>query len=222
MKSDSLLISQPVTPSSVSNQSTTLTWDSRRSSERFSYQEENTGSETDLDSDDVESEEDSTDDEVGTEYSDYALSDLESRLLCVFGDDPDFAARVVHQIHAYLQLGLAVEGATYLAAPSHEPTGSVGSHQPVITPSSKQANGNFHDNSIHPKRGRKRDESEDRRGNGTPRKRRIKSDRNPSQGRRFACHFYKKDPIRYSSHKDERFRICPRLPPSIRDLRRIK
>jgi hypothetical protein len=191
------------------------------SSGPFSCEEDQTESETELYSDDIESEHDDTDSEDEMEYQGGVISVLQSRLCIVLGHDLELAAHLIRQAHTQWRIGAVTEATVYTVAPSNEPIGAGESHGPVSAPSSIPGNSIFHDGSNQPKRERKRDESEDRRGNGSPKRRRIMSDgshiRLP-----FACHFHKMDPIRYCRSKGEKFRGCLGLPPSVRDLRRIK
>ncbi|KIM97409.1 hypothetical protein OIDMADRAFT_20554, partial [Oidiodendron maius Zn] len=57
------------------------------------------------------------------------------------------------------------------------------------------------------KRGWKRDQSEERRGNGSSRQRDRLPDRS-SEGLRFACHFYKRDPTRCLPRDNIKYRVC--------------
>ena len=177
-------------------------------------------SETELESDNTESEEDITDSEDEADYSVFVLNLLDSRLFSVLGHDLELAARLIPQIHAQLQVGLASDGLTHTAAPTHGSTGATEENATVGESSSNPANGSSPDDSRRHKRGRERDESEDRRDNGGSKRQRIRSDQHSAQPPSFACHFHKKDPERYCRDNDLKFRVC--MGPSITALRRLK
>jgi hypothetical protein len=177
-------------------------------------------SETELESDRTESREDITDSEDEADYSAFVLNLLDSRLFSVLGHDLELAARLIPQIHAQLQVGLASEGPTHTSAPAHESTGAAEESGVVGDSSSNPASGSFPDHSRQRKRGRERDESEDRRDNDGSKRRRIRSGRHSAQPPSFACHFHKKDPERYCRDNDLKFRVC--MSPSITALRRLK
>jgi hypothetical protein len=68
------------------------------------------------------------------------------------------------------------------------------------------------------------DESEERKDSGGLQGRRKKSDESLRDGRRFACHFYKKDSVRYSaqncSSRGLKYRVC--MGPGSIELRHLK
>jgi hypothetical protein len=163
-------------------------------------------SETESTTDDTKSTEDTTDDEDTIEGSDYPIDILDSHLFSILGPDLELAFHIVSQTHARLQLRFGSETGVYSNSPSDGSERAQEAHGDFRLLASTPSNGSSHNGPPRNKRGRgrERDESKDRGDRPSPEKRRFR-DRSTVPRPRFACHFNKKNPLRYCHPK---FNMC--------------
>jgi hypothetical protein len=217
---------------------------SRRSSGTFSYKQKLADTDTEVENESTESEQDGTDFDTETEETDYSMALLESHLLSVLGCDWDLAARLIPKVHSLVQLELAQDLAPTpngsVNAPIADSESQNGSeaqdadgYQGRSSPSSSAStNRNAASSQSHgyqsggsnnlPGSGDHGDEESPtpdpwrpNTGGNTP-----SSGNNPCRRPRFACHFHKKDPHKYSPENGRKYRVCTSL--NLTELRRIK
>jgi hypothetical protein len=166
-------------------------------------------SETEFTTGDTKSTEDTTDDEDTMEASDYPIDILDSRLFSILGPDLELASHLISQIHAQLQLGFGSETGVYSSSPSDGSERAQETHGDFGPLASTPSNRSSHNGSPRNNRGRgrERDESKDRGDRSSPKKRRFR-DRSVVPRSRFACHFNKKDSVRYCPLSNPKFNIC--------------
>jgi hypothetical protein len=136
---------------------------------------------------------------VGLTIIEHVLAFVEPILFSVLGHNFNFVTSIVLEFHKRLKLAIDSESGIFKFATSQgleerSESGEVGDNN-LSLPSQSNAR------SLSAKRGRESEEPEDRNEeeNRDSRKRRRKSpNENSEETKLFACHFFKKDPIKYS------------------------
>ena len=162
---------------------------------------------TELGRDDTGSDEDMINSDVEADLSDSVASLLEYRLQSTLGHDPELASRLIPRIIAQLLPEIIPEDVENISTMANESPGTAGGSEITDSALSTPANANSGNDMRPRKRGWKRDQSEERRGNGSSRQRDRLLDRSP-EGLRFACHFYKRDPTRCLPRDNIKYRVC--------------
>jgi hypothetical protein len=162
----------------------------------FSELEDSLKSETEVESVDLKFGRDA---KVGSTTIEHVLAVVEPILFSVLGHNFKFATSIVLEFHKRLRLAIDSESGIFKFATSQglkerSKPGEVGDNN-LSLPSQPNAR------SSSAKRGREPEEPEDRNEeeNGdSPKRRRKSRNKNFEETKLFACHFFKKDPIKYS------------------------
>lgn len=181
--------------------------------------EENTiGSDTEVESDEIES--DDLESDIFLGFSANTIRILEACLLSSFAHDLDLAARLIPRIYGLLRLGQSRNAPVPISSGTSDaenhPDASESSN--TSSASATTSNGDVPQKPQVQKRGRDADEDEERDGRGNRRLKRTGSrsgariDNDPPPT--FACHFRKKDPMKYNPFTDRKYHNCisPRIP----------
>jgi hypothetical protein len=209
----------PISPSAVSPASLT---DSATSSNLFSDQEEYEDTESGLEYWDSKSDDYSETDESGIESSDYAANILDSYLFTFLGHNLELAAQLIPVIYRSLprHWPFALVSPAYTECPPAEsPSTTTSGSTPstsISTPSSIRSS----QTSNPQNQQRKRDASEEGRGNRRRKSRKTSVGDASIRQRGFACHFFKMDKSKYCSLSDRKYRTC--AGPGETELRRMK
>jgi hypothetical protein len=211
---------------SIASTASTPSISTRRDSEIFSPIHESTTSDTELGSDDLESDDELSDSDSSTEHRSEILQLLESQLLAVIQHDRNLAAILIPEIHELVYPGGGASG-SYSAAASHSTNDndqiqgssntSPSTNNPVLTDTGSSNCSNAKKRGINPDESDDNNESEDHKY-----KRRTKRPKSGDNLRAFACVFHKHDPEKYNPWTSPEYLKClyPLLPGN--ELRRIK
>jgi hypothetical protein len=224
-EADHQSISTTTSPSSTSTPFSTSTQRSYTQSETFSSPQQRTDSETEVETEYFDSEDETSDSSDGTDSVDHIVRVVESRLLFVLCNDFDLAARLIPQVHSLVEFQLG-RTATGIATRSPQTDGNEQSQKSTYKYSAATGPGQGQKAKSHPqKRGVNPDDPEDPdEMDGRGRNRRPKRLK-PASGEAmptFACHFFKKDPNKYNPWTDMKYRTCVRPSVPYDDVRRIK
>jgi hypothetical protein len=159
---------------------------------------------------------------VETWYPKHAKDILESRLFSLLGYDLALASHLLPWICDQVKIVSQFQEAFHKTAPSHETSGNFQNQQSAcgFLSSSTMEGPNT---SQHPKQHKRRadnEEDEDQQDQGNSKRPKPGLYSLNVDGPRFACHFHKKDPMRYAAQASKKYRACSG--PGYTEFHRIK
>jgi hypothetical protein len=179
-------------------------------------------SETVLEIDEFELDDETSDSDSGADHGDEILGMLKTRPLVLADSSKNLTELIVSEVCKVLRLG-PIDGA-YTTATSHGTNGNVSTYGASTSSSSTSTPTNASNLSSSKLRkrglgGDESDEADEANGHGGNKRHRSKGN---DIKRTFACHFHKKHPYKYDPRNDRKYYMCPAPLKEDSEFRHIK